>query len=256
MGFLKSPFLRYIFSMLNEQNTDHEVDDLQINNLPNRLTIFRVLLIPLVLGTLFLAGSDIGFIEAYRSDLGWAAGWMCAVASITDFFDGYIARKRGIVTVFGSFLDPIADKFLVVSSLIMLQALGRVPAIVVIILVLREMYMTSLRLLANNEGLQVPVSEMGKWKTATQLVAIPMLMAYDSWYFFNFAIIGKVLIYIAAFLSLASAFSYSLSLIRKLKVDRAEKREKRRLEKLAKKDKKEKDSNSEGNIDESPTHTH
>jgi CDP-diacylglycerol--glycerol-3-phosphate 3-phosphatidyltransferase len=256
MGFLKSSFLRYIFSMLNEQKIENEVDDLQINNLPNRLTIFRILLIPLVLGTLFLAGSDISFIEPYRKDLGWAAGWMCAVASITDFFDGYIARKRGIVTVFGSFLDPIADKFLVVSSLIMLQALGRVPAIVVIILVLREMYMTSLRLLANNEGLQVPVSEMGKWKTATQLVAIPWLMAYDTWYFINFAILGKVLIYVAAFLSLASAFSYSLNLIRKLKVDRAEKREKRRQEKLAKKEKKDKESTPEGNLDESTTHTH
>ena len=94
--------------------------------------------------------------EELKSLMGWAAAWIFVIASITDFLDGFIARKRKIVTVFGSFLDPIADKFLVVSSIIMLQALGRIPVLIVIVLVLREFYITSLRLLAGDRGLVIP----------------------------------------------------------------------------------------------------
>jgi CDP-diacylglycerol--glycerol-3-phosphate 3-phosphatidyltransferase len=200
-----------------EQST---LDDLQINNLPNRLTIFRVALIPIVLLLLYIGESDLEGVFEYKSLLGWTAGWIFALASITDFFDGYIARKRNIVTVFGSFLDPIADKFLTVSSLIMLQSLGRVPTIVVIVLVLREMYMTSLRLLANNEGVSVPVNEMGKWKTATQMVGIPLLMANEDWMNIPLPLLGSSLIYIACVLSLWSAIHYTFNMIQKLKQKR------------------------------------
>lgn len=213
-----------------------ENNDLEIDNLPNRLTLFRVLLIPIVIGSLTLAGSDFAFLnDELISLLGWIAAWTFAAASITDFFDGFIARKRGIVTVFGSFLDPIADKFLTVSSLIMLQALGRIPAILVIILVLREMYMTSLRLLASHEGIVVPVNDMGKWKTATQMVGIPMLMCNEKWWIIPFPQIGISLIYIASILSLWSAISYSVSMISKLKADRLAKKEQRKKEKREKK---------------------
>jgi CDP-diacylglycerol--glycerol-3-phosphate 3-phosphatidyltransferase len=205
-----------------EQST---LDDLQIDNLPNRITIFRVVLIPIVLVLLYIAESDLEGVIQYRSLLGWVAGWIFALASITDFFDGYIARKRNIVTVFGSFLDPIADKFLTVSSLIMLQSLGRVPAIVVIVLVLREMYMTSLRLLANNEGVSVPVNEVGKWKTATQMVGIPLLMANESWMSIPLPLLGSSLIYIACVLSLWSATHYTYNMIQKLKQKRIMKKQ-------------------------------
>lgn len=198
-------------------------DDLEIDNLPNRLTIFRVVLIPIVLLLLFLSDTNFGFSSEIKSTLGWTSGWIFALASITDFFDGYIARKRNIVTVFGSFLDPIADKFLTVSSLIMLQSLDRLNSIVVIILVLREMYMTSLRLLATNEGVLVPVNNIGKWKTATQMAGIPMLMANENWHFINFPLLGKIFIYIAAFLSLWSAVHYTVSMIHKLKIKRKNK---------------------------------
>src|SRR5690606_7729726 len=125
-----------------EMNNDHLNDsDLEIDNLPNRLTIFRILLIPIVLGAFYLTGTDY-ISEEWKAICGQIAAWTFAAASITDFFDGHIARKRNIVTVFGSFLDPIADKFLTVSSLIMLGSLGKIPAIIVIILVLREMFMT------------------------------------------------------------------------------------------------------------------
>jgi CDP-diacylglycerol--glycerol-3-phosphate 3-phosphatidyltransferase len=213
-----------------------ENNDLEIDNLPNRLTLFRMLLIPIVIGCLYLVDGKYSFINPEISSyLGWVAAWTFAAASITDFFDGYIARKRNIVTVFGSFLDPIADKFLTVSSLIMLQAIDRIPAWVVIILVLREMYMTSLRLLAMGEGISVPVNDMGKWKTAVQMVGIPMLMANEPWLGLPLPIIGTICIYISAFLSMLSAVNYSRSMIVKLKADRAHKKEMRRQRKLSKK---------------------
>lgn len=231
-----------------------EANDLEINNLPNRLTIFRILLIPIVIGSLLLSDSSFGFPEELKKDLGWFAAWVFVAASLTDFFDGYIARKRNIVTVFGSFLDPIADKFLTVSSLVMLESLGRIPVLIVIILILREMYMTSLRLLAMHEGISVPVSSWGKWKTATQMIAIPMLMCNEIWQGINFPFLGSIFIYIASFLALWSAFQYSYGLILKLKETRLEKK---RLKKQAKEQKKnQKHHTDQESMDEKETHSH
>ncbi len=201
-----------------------EKNDLEIDNLPNRLTFFRMLMIPVVVLTLYFSEDPPHLLLPYQPWLGHIACWIFVVASITDFFDGYIARKRNIVTVFGSFLDPIADKFLVVSSLLMLLALDRIHPIVVIVLVLREMYMTSLRLLALSEGVDVPVSSMGKWKTGTQMVSTPMLMIYDDFMGINLPLVGTILMYISALLSMWSALLYSLSMIKKLKEKRAEKK--------------------------------
>lgn len=201
-----------------------EMNDLEIDNLPNRLTFFRMLMIPVVVLALYFTEDTPKWLIEWQPYLGHIACWTFVVASITDFFDGYIARKRNIVTVFGSFLDPIADKFLVVSGLIMLMALDRVHPIVVIILVLREMYMTSLRLLAMTESVEVPVSQMGKWKTTVQMVATPMLMIYDDFLGMDLPLIGTVLMYIAALLSLWSALKYSLNMMKKLQENRAEKK--------------------------------
>ncbi len=204
-----------------------ERNDLEIDNLPNRLTFFRMLMIPVVVSALYFSEDTPIWLEAYKDYLGHIACWIFVIASITDFLDGYIARKRNIITVFGSFLDPIADKFLVVSALIMLMGLDRVHPLVVIILVLREMYMTSLRLLAISEGVEVPVSNMGKWKTTIQMVATPMLMVYDDFLGLDMRILGTAFMYVAAFLSLWSALKYSLSMVKKLKEKRAEKKKKR-----------------------------
>lgn len=201
-----------------------EKNDLEIDNLPNRLTFFRMLMIPVVVLALYFSEDTPQWLISYQDYLGHFACWVFVVASLTDWLDGYIARKRNIVTVFGSFLDPIADKFLVVSGLIMLMGLDRVHPVVVIILVLREMYMTSLRLLAMTEDVDVPVSWMGKWKTATQMVAMPMLMIYDDFLGMPLIMMGTALMYVAALLSLWSALKYSLSMIKKLQEKRAEKR--------------------------------
>lgn len=201
-----------------------EKNDLEIDNLPNRLTFFRMLMIPVVVSTLWFSNHPTEWIAPYQRFLGHIACWVFVVASLTDWLDGYIARKRNIVTVFGSFLDPIADKFLVVSSIIMLQGLDRIHPVLVILLVLREMYMTSLRLLALTEEVDVPVSSMGKWKTGSQMVAIPMLMIWDEFLWIDMSKLGTALLYVSVLLSLWSALLYSLSMVKKLKAKRAEKK--------------------------------
>jgi len=202
------------------------VNDLEIDNLPNRLTILRMLMIPVVvLALYFIQYPEQGTGTIPQWVLGHLAAWTFVAASITDWLDGWIARRRNIVTVFGSFLDPIADKFLVVSALIMLAAMNRVHSIVVIILVVREMYMTSLRLLALNEGVTLPVSAGGKWKTGFQMTAIPMLMVGYRWIKVPWYEIGTVCIWIAGCLSLFSAIAYSLDLVRALKAKRQERKQ-------------------------------
>lgn len=216
-----------------QENHAHHghVDEWEIDNLPNRLTIFRILLIPVVIGSLFLNTFHSEEYKHYTSFFNYLAAWTFVAASITDFFDGYIARQRKIVTVFGSFLDPIADKFLVVSSLIMLNYLDRVHVLVVIALVIREMYMTALRLLAIERGLSVPVSNIGKWKTTFQMVAIPLLMANDNPYGIPFTFLGNLFIYLAFFFSTFSAIQYTWHLIEKIKAARAQKKLKKQTSK-------------------------
>ncbi len=192
-------------------------DEWEIDNLPNRLTMFRMLLIPVIISSMILQKANWGLNEVVLLRVGYLGAWTFVLASITDFFDGYIARKRGIVTVFGSFLDPIADKFLVVSSLIVLGELERIPSLVVLILVLREMYITSLRLLASERGLAVPVGKLGKWKTATQMVGIPLLMANDHPWGIPMPLLGTIGIYLASIFSVYSALEYSAGLIKKIK---------------------------------------
>jgi len=162
---------------MDKNPQSHHPNEWEIDNLPNRLTMFRIILIPIILISLYLNFGKDAETKKYLMVLNYIAAWTFVLASVTDFFDGFIARRRNIVTVFGSFLDPIADKFLVISSLIMLLALERVHVFVVLVLVLREMYITALRLLAMEKGFTVPVGTLGKWKTATQMVGIPLLMA-------------------------------------------------------------------------------
>ena len=197
-------------------------DEWEIDNLPNRLTIFRISLIPVIIGLLMAASSELNWewAKQHHIGFGYAAAWLFGLASITDFFDGHIARKRKLVTVFGSFLDPIADKFLVVSSLIMLLALGKVPALIVIVLVLREFYITALRLLAHEKGLTVPVANMAKWKTALQMFAIPFLMPGDDPWGLPMTLAGKIMMFATTILSVYSALEYSFGLVHKFRENR------------------------------------
>lgn len=165
--------------------------------------------VPLVVALLML----------HRENTDFWAGFAFTVASITDFFDGYLARKQQVVTVYGKLMDPLADKFLVVSSLIMLQELGRIHPIVVILLICREMAITGLRALASAEGLIISASESAKWKTATQMVAIPLIMVRNLWTLPVYTL-GMVLLYISLGISLWSAKDYIVGFFKAMRKKR------------------------------------
>jgi CDP-diacylglycerol--glycerol-3-phosphate 3-phosphatidyltransferase len=205
-----------------DDNTSVGHSRFDIDNLPNRLTLFRILLIPLIIGCFWLIHAEI--FKSWLTGLEWIAAVTFTIAAITDFVDGHIARKKNIITIFGSFLDPIADKFLIVSSLIMLEGVNRVNFIIVAILVLREIYMTSLRLLATTEGISVPVNALGKWKTATQMIGIPILMITSRPLGIHMQLIGTLFIYVASVLSVYSSFHYSMGLLKRFKQLRIEKK--------------------------------
>lgn len=145
-------------------------------NLPNILTLARVAAVPVVL-VLMLSDS--------RASGVWAAA-IFGLAAVTDFVDGWLARKWGIVTVLGKFLDPLADKLIVMVALIMLIPLDRVPAWAVFLILAREMVVTGLRSIASSEGIVIDASDLGKYKTIYQMVAIPgLLLHYDFYWFFG-----------------------------------------------------------------------
>jgi CDP-diacylglycerol--glycerol-3-phosphate 3-phosphatidyltransferase len=198
------------------------------NTAPNWLTLLRICFVPVVVGLLF--------VHTQTADL--AAGIAFAVASITDYFDGYLARTRKVVTVYGKLMDPLADKFLVVSALIMLQYLDRIHPIVVILLICRELAITGLRALASAEGVIIDASGGGKWKTGTQMVAIPLIMAFHpvlirdgrsspSWVE-GLYLIGFILLYISLAISLWSAKSYIVDFFRAMRDQRRQKQKERR----------------------------
>jgi CDP-diacylglycerol--glycerol-3-phosphate 3-phosphatidyltransferase len=197
-------------------------DELTFNTTPNQLSLLRMAFVPFVVGLLFIKkpGWDI------------AAALTFTVASITDWYDGYLARKLKLVTLYGKLLDPLADKFLVVSALIMLQELHRIHPVMVMLLICREIAITGLRALASAEGVVISASDSAKWKTGTQMVAIPCLMAQSAVFGLPLGILGEVLIDISLAISLWSAKDYIVGFFRgvqeKHKLKLAERRLKKR----------------------------
>ena len=158
-------------------------------NLANKLTIFRVILVPIFvivgyLGTIgFITGEWLGIPTSF-----WIMNIIFIIASITDKLDGYIARSRNQVTTFGKFLDPLADKILVLSALVMLVEFDKIPAWIPIIVLTREFLVSGYRLIAVEKcGKVIAASIWGKLKTVTQMVAI-ILVFVDKFNFFNFMI--------------------------------------------------------------------
>ena len=143
-------------------------------NLPNILTMMRIAAIPLLAVLLTSPTRSSGF---------WAAT-VFALASITDWLDGYLARRMDIVTVFGKFLDPIADKLIVMAAMIMILPFGHVPAWMVLVILGREIIITGLRGIASSEGIVIQASELGKVKTIFQIVAILGLLLHYNYNWF------------------------------------------------------------------------
>ena len=162
-------------------------------NLPNKLTIFRmILIVPFVL--LLLYGWD------------FAALAIFIVASLTDLIDGKIARKYNLVTNFGKFMDPLADKLLVCAALIALVELGRIPSWVVIIIISREFIISGFRLIASDNGVVIAASYWGKFKTTFQMVMVCLMIANLS----QLQLVTEIIMWVALVLTVVSLVDYLL----------------------------------------------
>lgn len=150
-------------------------------NLPNKLTLFRIILVPIMVIVSFfdIPGSFLGI-----STTMWIMELIFIIASITDKLDGYLARKNNQVTNFGKFLDPIADKILVVAAMILFVEMGRLPAWIPIIVIFREFAVSGYRLIAvQNSGKVIVANIWGKLKTVTQMIAIILMFLTTQPYF-------------------------------------------------------------------------
>ena len=138
-------------------------------NLPNKLTVLRVILIPFFVVSMMIEN---GANQTFR----YVAAAIFIIASLTDMLDGKIARKYNLVTNFGKFMDPLADKLLVWSALICLIQLGQLPAWMVIIIVSREFIISGFRLVAAEQGIVIAASYWGKFKTTFQMIAVVLMI--------------------------------------------------------------------------------
>lgn len=178
-------------------------------NLPNKLTVFRVILIvPFVL--LLLGGAhEWGWFQAVFGGIleyvDYIAVAIFIVASLTDLLDGKIARKYNLVTNFGKFMDPLADKLLVCSAMICLVEMGRLSAWIVIVIISREFIISGFRLVASDNGVVIAASYWGKFKTTFQMLMIIVLLL-DLGGVFD--LIGQILIWIALILTVVSLVDY------------------------------------------------
>lgn len=165
-------------------------------NLPNKITLARIFIVPLIV--VFLIRPS-----------GWSstiAGALFIIASLTDWLDGHLARSRNQVTDLGKMLDPIADKILVAAGLIPLVALGRVHVWMAVVLLGREFAVTGLRFISLSEGLSIPSSRMGKYKTVLQVVAIAMLILHYKVLYFQF--FGMLILWAALIVTVISGAEY------------------------------------------------
>ena len=162
-------------------------------NLPNKLTVLRVIMVPFFV---FFMLTDVGGVANK-----WIALVLFIVASLTDMLDGKIARKYNLVTNFGKFMDPLADKLLVCSAMICLIPSGKLPTAVVIVIIAREFIISGFRLVASDNGVVIAANYWGKFKTVSQMAMIIVLIADFGGVF---DMVGTVLIWIATALTVIS----------------------------------------------------
>lgn len=164
-------------------------------NLPNKLTMFRVILIPFFVVFMLV---DITIYDK------WIALGIFIIASLTDLLDGKIARKYNLVTNFGKFMDPLADKLLVCSALICLVALSKIPAWMVIVIIAREFIISGFRLIASDNGVVIAASYWGKFKTTFQMIMICLMIADIT----AISVFTTVVMWVAVVLTVVSLIDY------------------------------------------------
>ena len=165
-------------------------------NLPNKLTVLRMVLVPFFVATLLLSKTN--------DTLKWVALALFVIASLTDFADGYIARKYNLITNFGKFMDPLADKILTVSGMICLIELGRIPSWIVVIIVAREFIISGFRLIAAENGVVIAANYWGKFKTTFQMFMIILMIMNVP----QLQIVTNIVMWIALALTIISLVTY------------------------------------------------
>ena len=185
---------------------------MKLLNLPNSITLSRIAIVPVIL---LLAAME--------------TKWSCffatlffVVAALSDLVDGYLARKNNLITSLGKFLDPLADKVLVSSVLIMFVELAWVPAWIVIVIICRDLMVTGLRAVASDEGVVIAADKYGKWKTTLQMIALVPLLLHHDWFGLPLISLGTMLLYVSLFLTVFSGVNYFVQFFRVLRVNRAQ----------------------------------
>ncbi len=169
-------------------------------NLPNKLTVMRVIMVPFFVVLMLVPICD----QPCEGWCKWVALALFIVASLTDLVDGRLARKYGLVTNFGKFMDPLADKLLVCSALICLVELGRIPAWATIIIIAREFVISGIRLIAVDDGVVISASKWGKYKTVFQMIMVGFMIGNLP----VFDLLTTVLMWIALALTIISLADY------------------------------------------------
>ncbi|MBU5437645.1 CDP-diacylglycerol--glycerol-3-phosphate 3-phosphatidyltransferase [Tissierella sp. MSJ-40] len=167
-------------------------------NLANKITLIRVLLVPVFMVVFYLD-------SAYST---YIAAAIFIIASLTDTLDGYIARSRNMVTNFGKFVDPLADKVLVSAALISLVELGKIPGWIVVVIIAREFTITGFRVIAASEGITIAASPLGKFKTITQLIAIIALLINNFPFSYISLPFDLIMLYVSLFFTIISGIDY------------------------------------------------
>jgi CDP-diacylglycerol--glycerol-3-phosphate 3-phosphatidyltransferase len=180
----------------------------QILSLPNALTIIRVAAIPIILILLFYPERIYQLITAF----------FFLLVAVTDTVDGYLARRRGIVTTLGKFLDPLADKLLIVTALIALIPARGIPAWMVIVIVGREIAVTGLRGIAVSQDIVIAASALGKYKTVFEVASIFFLIFKEEFLSIDFHQVGMVLLWVALVMAVLSGIDYFKKFINSITV--------------------------------------
>lgn len=176
-------------------------------NLPNKLTLLRIMMIPVIVIIPMIKSLDVIFFSGVTVSNFIVLIVFC-IAAFTDFLDGYIARKYDLVTDFGKFMDPLADKLLVFAAFIILIEMGRIEGWIVTVIIAREFMVTGIRVLAANNHLVIAASKLGKLKTISQMATIIVLLLNNYPFSLINIPVGIILMYLAAALTVISGLDY------------------------------------------------
>ena len=176
----------------------------EIFNLPNSITIARISVVPFLFLLLASPGPFWSLVLAA----------LFVLAAITDFADGFIARKYNMITTMGKFLDPLADKLIVNSAMILMIPIGRIDAWIVVIMIMRDLIVDGIRSIASSEGIYIQASILGKQKTLAQIFAVTALMIHYPFLGMDAHFVGTIVLYVAFLLTIYSGIDYFIKFYR------------------------------------------